>query len=254
MKKREPKECEKDSSKMDYFSLAFPEFANFFELSLYGPGDLTRDQSATPEKAGKAFRGILQGKSLLVPHQVHGKRILFPSENSDLSFFPEGDGIFLQDPSWRGMLRFADCCPVIVFSAEPSPWMLMLHMGFRGALEGIPLEGWRVLQDRFPSLDTGRCRAFVGPAIRGCCYFRKREDPLTSRGMALFPWEFWKIREEECFFDLPRMGAYMLGRIGIEKKHIFLVEECVHCGSSGWYSYRRGDAENRNVLLGGIRK
>ncbi len=235
---------------IDYFSLAFQEFGELFELFLYGPGERTRGKSGTPEKAHRAFSENLRGKKLLVPRQVHGKEILLPSGKNS----PEGDGIFLEDSSWRGMLRFADCCPVILFSSEPHPWMLLLHMGFRGVLEDIPSVGWRLIRKRFPSLPPERCRAFLGPAVRGCCYSRKMEDPFTLQGMQLFPEGLWELRKDMCFFDLPRMGAHLLAREGMKNEHMLLLEECVCCGPSKWYSYRRGDEEDRNVLLGGIRR
>ncbi len=240
--------------KMNYFSLAFPEFGELFELSLYGPGELTEGHSVTSRRARGFFSESFQIPKLLVPRQVHGKEILFPPEETfPEGDSPEGDGIFLEDPAWRGMLRFADCCPVIVFSSEPHPWMIVLHMGFRGAGEQIPSAAWRLLRHKFPSLNPTECRAFLGPAIRGCCYSRRVEDPLTLRGMEIFPESLWELRGEICFFDLPRMGKYLLEREGMKEEHLFLAEECVSCGPSQWYSYRRGDAENRNVLLGGIR-
>jgi hypothetical protein len=249
-----PRDSAGEGTKIDYFSLAFSEFAELFELSLYGPGELTEGHSVTSQRARRFFSERFQIPKLLVPRQVHGKEILVPSkEVSPEEASPEGDGIFLEDPAWRGMLRFADCCPVILFSSEPHPWMLLLHMGFRGAGEQIPSAAWRLLRQKFPALAPERCRAFLGPAIRGCCYSRKMDDPLTLRGMELFPKSLWELRGDLCFFDLPRMGAYLLGREGMKEEHLFLAEECVSCGPSGWYSYRRGDAENRNVLLGGVR-
>ena len=249
-----PADFSREGMKIDYFSLAFPDFGELFELSLYGPGGLAEGNSVTSQRARRVFSERLQISNLLVPRQVHGKEILFPPEDaSPEGNSPEGDGVFLEDPLWRGMLRFADCCPVILFSSQPYPWMLLLHMGFRGALEQIPSAAWGLLHQKFPFLDPSECRAFLGPAIRGCCYSRKMEDPSTLRGVELFPEYLRELHRDMCFFDIPRMGGYLLEREGMKEEHIFFVEECVSCGPSRWYSYRRGDAENRNVLLGGVR-
>ncbi len=238
---------------MDYFSLAFREFRDFFELFLFGAGELSEEASRIPEKSREALQPLGGEKKILLPRQVHGKRILLPQETFE-KVLPEGDGIFLSDSSWRGLLRFADCCPLILFSTDPSPWMLLLHVGFRGALEGIVQEGWKTVRKRFPEISPESCRAFVGPAIRGCCYSRKMEDPLTLRGRNLFSSESWQCREDLCFFDLPRMGLSLLQNLGMRRERIWVLEECVCCGPSKWYSYRRGNREQRNVLLGGLRK
>ncbi len=34
-------------------------------------------------------------------------------------------------------LRFADCCPVVIASDSPEPWMLLLHSGFVGTVKNI---------------------------------------------------------------------------------------------------------------------
>lgn len=86
--------------KMDYFSLAFSEFGELFELSLYGPGELTEGHSVTSQRSRRFFSESFQIPKLLVPRQVHGKEILFPpEEGSPGEDSPEGDGIFLEDPA-----------------------------------------------------------------------------------------------------------------------------------------------------------
>ena len=121
------------------------------------------------------------------------------------------------------MLAFtADCVPVAVASAGP-PKLALLHVGWRGLLEGIMEAGLR-------SVGTPS-RAAIGPAIGPCCY-EVGEDvarPYRER----FGDEILQGRN----LDLWRATERVLQEAGVESVDRF--ELCTSCNADLFFSHRR---------------
>jgi hypothetical protein len=73
------------------------------------------------------------------------------------------DGLWSEEPGQAMALVTADCLPVAVCSTEGPPALCVLHVGWRGLLEGIVAAGCR-------ALGPGRKAAAIGPGIGPCCY------------------------------------------------------------------------------------
>jgi polyphenol oxidase len=104
---------------------------------------------------------------------------------------PPGDALWTDDRGLAMMLITADCLPVAVARANGSaPALAVLHVGWRGLLEGIAAAALEAIAD-------GPLQAVIGPGIGPCCYevgdevagpFRARfgNDVLHGRNLDLY--------------------------------------------------------------------
>jgi polyphenol oxidase len=186
-------------------------------------GKLTRDTEENVEENRRRLCGALgvdagrltfnrQRHSAVVHRAVGGRR------------GTDGDGIWT-DEAGVPMLAFtADCVPVAVVAAERAA-LALLHVGWRGLLEGIVREGVRALGS------VGR--AAVGPAIGPCCYevgdevaspFRERfgKEVVVGRNVDL-----WAATERA----LRDAGVGEIDRFDL----------CTSCNADLFFSHRRDD-------------
>jgi len=136
----------------------------------------------------------------------------------------DGDGIWTDEPGVPMLAFTADCVPVAVVGAE-RPALALLHVGWRGLLDGIVQEGVRAL--------GSAGRAAVGPGIGPCCYevgdevagpFRERfgDDVLAGRNLDL-----WAATERA----LRDAGVGEIDRFDL----------CTSCNEGLFFSHRRDD-------------
>jgi polyphenol oxidase len=136
----------------------------------------------------------------------------------------DGDGIWTDEPGVPMLAFTADCVPVAVVGMERRA-LALLHVGWRGLLEGIVREGVRAL--------GSAGRAVVGPAIGPCCYevgeevagpFRERfgDEVLVGRNLDL-----WRATERA----LRDAGVGEIDRFDL----------CTSCDADRFFSHRRDD-------------
>ena len=186
--------------------------------------------------------------SLIAPRQIHGTLIIPGVSSYALPARPEGDGILLEKCGVEGSLRFADCFPVVIASLEPSPWMAILHSGYKGVVSNIAgnaCESFFAHSKRLPS----RAFAWIGPGIGRKHYNRKREDPWTRRGLDVFDPEYRDEHRMEVYFDLGGQIRRQLLDAGLPFENVCSLPLCTFERSALCYSYRNGDIENRLFLL-----
>ena len=186
-------------------------------------GKLTRDTEANVEENRRRLCRVLgvdagrltfnrQRHSAVVHRAVGGRR------------GTDGDGIWTDEPGVPILAFTADCVPVAVVGAE-RPALVLLHVGWRGLLEGIVREGVRAL--------GSAGRAAVGPAIGPCCYevgdevadpFRERfgDDVLAGGNLDL-----WTATERA----LRDAGVGEIDRFAL----------CTSCNADLFFSHRRDD-------------
>ncbi len=118
----------------------------------------------------------------------------------------------------------ADCVPVAIAAAD-RPALALLHVGWRGLLEGIVAAGARALGA--PS------RAAVGPAIGPCCYEVGDEvaDPFRGR----FGDDVMHGRN----LDLWTASERALREAGIADVERF--DLCTSCNADLFFSHRRDE-------------
>jgi polyphenol oxidase len=134
-----------------------------------------------------------------------------------------GDGLWTDERDVPILAMAADCLPLALSRAEGPPGVAVLHVGWRGLLDGIVAEGARAL--------AGATHAAIGPGIGPCCYevgpevsepFRAAygDDVLQGRNLDL-----WTSAERA------------LRAAGIADVH--RVDRCTHCEADVFFSHRR---------------
>jgi purine-nucleoside/S-methyl-5'-thioadenosine phosphorylase / adenosine deaminase len=98
--------------------------------------------------------------------QVHGSAVTEakPKGILERTVFDQCDGLWSERPRQGMALVTADCFPVAIARADgEKPALCVLHVGWRGLLEGIVASGTGALGD-------GPLTAAIGPGIGPCCY------------------------------------------------------------------------------------
>ena len=135
------------------------------------------------------------------------------------------DGWWSDEPGQGMMLLTADCLPVAIVRANGErPALAVLHVGWRGLLEGIVGNGVR-------TLGNGRLAAALGPGIGPCCYevgpdvsgpFRERFGPEVVADRRL---------------DLWRAVELALNEAGVAE--VERTDLCTFCHPELFFSHRR---------------
>jgi polyphenol oxidase len=165
-------------------------------------------------------------ESATMAWQVHGGDVKRgePKGIIERTVFERCDGLWTDEPGHAVVLLTADCLPVALCRANGAPGLAVLHVGWRGLLEGIVESGVR-------ALGNGPLAAAVGPGIGPCCYevgeevaapYRERFGPDVLAGRNL---------------DLPEATERALRAAGVER--IERVRRCTACEPGLFFSHRR---------------
>jgi len=158
--------------------------------------------------------------------QVHGARV-FEADGRGIvtpgTDFEQGDGLWTEKPGRALGLLTADCFPVVLARQNGTPRLVVLHVGWRGLVEGILENGVAAVE--------GLAAAAIGPGIGPCCYevgeevaepFRRRfgDDVMQGRDLDL---------AEAIDRGLRAAGVETLERTG----------HCTSCEPELFFSHRR---------------
>ncbi|MGH2995355.1 MAG: polyphenol oxidase family protein [Gaiellaceae bacterium] len=158
--------------------------------------------------------------------QVHGGDVerAEPRGIIERTVFERCDGLWTEEPEQALVLLTADCLPVAICRANGAPGLAVLHVGWRGLLEGIVEAGVRVL-------GNGPLAAAVGPGIGPCCYEVGEEVAAPSRDR--FGDDVLAGRN----LDLPEATERALRAAGVER--VERVRRCTSCEPELFFSHRR---------------
>jgi polyphenol oxidase len=135
------------------------------------------------------------------------------------------DGWWSDEPGQGMMLVTADCLPVAIArrNGEP-PALAVLHVGWRGLLEGI-------VENGVSALGGGAVAAAIGPGIGPCCY--EVGPDVAEPYEAAFGFEV--LRDGRL--DLWRATELALERAGVAE--IERTDLCTFCHPELFFSHRR---------------
>jgi len=133
---------------------------------------------------------------------------------------------FWSDESGQGMMLLtADCLPVAIARANGDrPALAVLHVGWRGLLEGI-------VENGVAALGGGQLAAAIGPGIGPCCYEIGREvaEPFEAR--------FGSEVLDDGKLDLWRATELALIEAGVGE--VERTDLCSFCHPELFFSHRR---------------
>ena len=190
------------------------------------------------EKTRQDFLGAFSLKNLVIMNQEHGNDIHVINNGQ----MPQsGDGLIILEKNIAGIIKTADCLPVILCDAV-HPMVSIIHAGWRGTVKKI------VRKAVFSMVELGgrtkNIMALLGPSIGPCCY-EVKEDVYSAFKGGGFPEYVFLKRRNSLFLDLRRANAWMLQKSGINE--VYDLDMCTRCNNNLFYSFRRGDTGKRQI-------
>lgn len=233
--------------------LVFPDgLDRHFFARMYCRGELMDRAGGGPELIWRSLSSNFNNIKLVAPHQVHGTHVIPADSSFALPLRPEADGVMIVPGSDSlASLRFADCCPVVIASDSPVPWMLMLHSGFAGTAKNIVRSALSSISGWYGEAMGKRTYGWTGPCICKECYSRKKDDPSTINALKIYSPANHFEKNGMIHFDISGEIRSQLMQCGLPYDNIFAVGDCTYCDNDFYYSFRAGDERSRIFLLGG---
>jgi YfiH family protein len=152
---------------------------------------------------------------------------------------PPGDALWTEVSGLAMMLITADCLPVAVARMNgDAPALAVLHVGWRGLLEGV-------VGAALAALRGSKVDAAIGPGIGPCCYEVGEEvaGPFQSRfGPDVI------VRGNLDLYAATERALVEAGCSRVER-----VEMCTSCNPDLFFSHRRDGAETgRQGVIGRV--
>ena len=178
-------------------------------------------------------------KITVEPTQVHGDTVAVV-DTSDKSLV--ADGLITTKRGLPLSIITADCVPLILFDPEKKIVGLS-HQGWRGLKESLPQK----MVNTMTSLGSKKeaIIAVIGPSINECCY--EVSSSLYNDFSSAFP-DFlasFVKRSGKYWMNLQRLTYLQLADAGISPMLIDHFPFCTNCDKNRFFSYRRGDTNER---------
>jgi len=155
--------------------------------------------------------------------QIHSSTII----NIDHDDTRVGDGVISSDPRRVLGVKIADCLPVYLYNEST---MCIIHCGWRGIIGGIARNARKLMNTYSYAL---------GACIGSECF------EVQCDVMELFRIDYPAAisnKNGRYFLDLKKAVIQDLGEASL----VASLDLCTKCYPEYFYSYRRGDRENRN--------
>ncbi|MEM7816981.1 MAG: polyphenol oxidase family protein [Candidatus Aenigmatarchaeota archaeon] len=167
-------------------------------------------------------------KTIKIAHlnQIHSSKINFIKEAG----LYIGDGLFTGCKNLTLVVRTADCLPVFFANSNK---IGLVHMGWRGAVEGI-----------LNNLDykLSNFKVIAGVGLRSCCY-KVGEEFLNYKEIS----SYLINREGNLYFDPINFLLDKLIKKGLKEKNFFDIGICSFCFPAKFYSFRRDKTTFRTI-------
>lgn len=177
-------------------------------------------------------------KDIVIMAQEHGDRVHVVSDGERPRM---GDGIIILERGVAGVIKTADCLPVIL--VEPDlPAAAVVHAGWRGTVKRIVKKA----VDKIVGLGGERTKimALLGPAIGPCCYEVKEDVYGVFRDEGFSP-RVIRNGKGAVFLDIKKANIETLTGEGIER--IYDAGLCTKCSNGIFHSFRAGERERRQI-------
>ncbi len=203
-------------------------------------GFMTRPSDAILSDAARrpAFIAALGAKEIVVLNQVHGADVHVIEAGARPAV---GDGLVLFEPGVIGVIKTADCLPVILYAQDGSA-CAVVHAGWRGTAARIAAKAVAAMTGR--GIAPGMIGAIIGPGIGRCCYNIGTDAAAAFRG-AGFGDSIFEERDGVTFLDLRQANREALASAGVGR--IDDVDLCTSCRTDLFFSARRDGQPGRMV-------
>jgi len=184
--------------------------------------------------------------------QVHGTTCLVTDRRAP-GLVGTADALVTTDPGCALSVFTADCVALVLSDPE-CPVLALAHVGWRGAVGGLPGRLVEVLAARFGARPE-RIHAALGPSIGPCCY--EVDGPVLEPLRAAFPegWDRWTAPRSpgRWRLDLWRASTDQLVWSGVRPDAVLNPRLCTACRLDLFFSYRREGSGFRLAALARLR-
>jgi polyphenol oxidase len=198
-------------------------------LALRGGDD---PENVTENRRRAAAAADFEPRDLALARQVHGGHVITVGAHGGM--VGQADGLVAEAGTAEGLvlgILSADCAAVALAGAGG---VALVHAGWRGLVEGIVATGVAALGSVWG--------AWVGPAIKGCCY-EVGPEVIEAFGSAGLP------VADEHHIDIEVAATHAARRAGAE--NVETVGECTCCDER-YFSYRRDGLTGRQGAFAGL--
>ncbi len=154
-----------------------------------------------------------------------------------------GDGLVLVEPGVIGVIKTADCLPVILY-APGYPVCAVVHAGWRGTALRISRRAVAAMAGL--GVAAASMKALIGPGIGPCCY-NVGEDVVAAFESAGIGDGVFARRGGLTFLDLKEANRRILMAIGVHD--IEDVNLCTSCRKDLFFSARRDGQTGRQITF-----
>lgn len=181
-------------------------------------------------------------------HQVHGTNLGEAAGDHGWSELESCDAVWSAGPARTLAIKVADCVAILILDSDGAV-AAGIHAGWRGATAGIVPRTLRDLSNA-SAFDPARATAWIGPAIRGCCFEVGEEVVAAIKSQREDGDRFVdRARGEKPHVDLAGLVTAQLVDAGLARESIIDSGACTRCGE-GFHSYRRGGRNaGRNLAV-----
>jgi polyphenol oxidase len=183
--------------------------------------------------------------SVIELDQVHGSEIeILKTSCREKPSLIKKDGVITDKKNVLLTIKTADCVPIVLFDRKKEI-ICALHSGWRGTKEKIVEKGLLLFLQKFNSYPKD-ITAFLGPAIKSCCYEIKED---LQKEFSEYDFSI-KPRGEKLFLDLKSIILKQLN--SFEITDVENIDECNFCSKNLYFSYRRNKTEKRQHTFVGM--
>ncbi|HOE15942.1 MAG TPA: peptidoglycan editing factor PgeF [Syntrophorhabdaceae bacterium] len=195
-------------------------------------------------KDGRAFLDAFALRRFVAMKQEHGDAIHVIRDGEKAA---SGDGIIVIEKNVAGVIKTADCLPVII-AAPGLPMAAIVHAGWRGT--AVKITGKAV--QKMAELGAARegLVVLMGPSIGPCCY-EVKEDVASIFLKKGFTERVFHKAGEATYLDIREANRELLRREGVTK--IYDAGLCTYCSDGLFASYRRGEKGSRQINFVSLR-
>jgi YfiH family protein len=190
------------------------------------------------EETQQYFLDAFSLNNLVILNQEHSDEVHVISNGQKPG---SGDGLIILEKNVAGIIKTADCLPVIVCDAL-YPMASIIHAGWRGTVKGIVRKAVLVMEQLGSRKEN--MVALLGPSIGPCCY-EVKDDVYSIFNKDGFPEHIFSKKNNTLFLDLKQANAWVLRKGGINK--IYDFDMCTYCNNDLFHSFRRGDTGKRQI-------
>lgn len=216
-----------------------PTGSSFGAAAVTTPRDALLAQRRFAAALGRSYAGW---RSL---SQVHGTRVVYRGEDEEPSTDPVADAHFTDQSELTLTIRVADCCPVIVCSADGA-LVGIAHAGWRGTVGGVVPELVHAMArwGNYESLQE--FVAWIGPCAEVERYVVGGD---VAERCAAWPEALRAIphHRDRFHLDLRTILRHQLAEVGLSERSI-----TVSCGGTigdrRYHSYRRDGGRSGRAI------